>query len=89
MKNDDLTGEVIWFRQPLNNKCRCLLLAKVTMEEDFGINVTKTAIKRDALDQGIYIIGNRTAQLIEERRQNPVPINAVLLSPIHFRLYRM
>jgi len=74
----DFTGEVTWVRQPLDKKSKRLPLARVVIEGDFGRVVTKAAIKADDLDQGFYLLGNKTAQLIEKMKQKPIPVNSVV-----------
>jgi len=58
------TGEVVWIRSPLESYARCLPLARVVLEGDFGKVVTKAAVVEKQLDQNRYLLGNRTAELI-------------------------
>lgn len=69
-KKSDLTGETVWVKQPLDKSCKKLALAKVTIKGDFGELVTKAAVKPPGLDQGFYIMGNRTAQLLQNKTKD-------------------
>lgn len=51
--SEDLIGEVTWIKQPLDNECKCLVLARVTIKGDFGTIITKAALKHIELEEGI------------------------------------
>lgn len=53
-------------RQPLDNKFECLHIARVTIKRDFGCITTKAATKPTELAQDYYLLGNKTAKLIEK-----------------------
>ncbi|KAF8796050.1 hypothetical protein HNY73_000477 [Argiope bruennichi] len=68
VSNADFTGEVIWVKQPLDLDLRCLPLARVKLNSpEFGEVVTKAAIVDSSLDQGIYLLSNATAELLNKR----------------------
>ncbi|KAF8768442.1 Retrovirus-related Pol polyprotein like [Argiope bruennichi] len=68
VSNADFTGEVIWVKQPLDLDLRCLPLARVRLNSpEFGEVVTKAAIVDSSLDQGIYLLSNATAELLNKR----------------------
>ncbi|KAF8764864.1 hypothetical protein HNY73_022903 [Argiope bruennichi] len=68
VSNADFTGEVIWVKQPLDLDLRCLPLARIKLTSpEFGEVVTKAAIVDSSLDQGIYLLSNATAELLNKR----------------------
>ncbi|XP_055951586.1 uncharacterized protein LOC129987653 [Argiope bruennichi] len=61
-------NHVIWVKQPLDLDLRCLPLARVRLNSpEFGEVVTKAAIVDSSLDQGIYLLSNATAELLNKR----------------------
>ena len=46
----------------------CLSVTEVELDCDFGHVITKAAVLRDSLDQGRYLLGNKTAALFEESK---------------------
>ncbi|GBM51274.1 Uncharacterized protein K02A2.6 [Araneus ventricosus] len=78
INSEDLTGETVWIKQPLDKNFTCLSLAKIEHQSPvFGKIITKAAVVDTSLDNGIYLLGNRSAQLIEEQRKTP-NLNAVV-----------
>ncbi|GBM97599.1 Retrovirus-related Pol polyprotein from transposon 412 [Araneus ventricosus] len=78
INSEDLTGETVWIKQPLDKNFTCLSLAKIELQSPvFGKIITKAAVIDASLDNGIYLLGNRSAQLIEEQRRTP-NLNAVV-----------
>ncbi|GBO29430.1 hypothetical protein AVEN_113600-1 [Araneus ventricosus] len=78
INSEDLTGETVLIRQPLDKNFTCLSLAKIELEIPvFGKIITKAAVIYASLDNGIYLLGTRSAQLIEEKRKTP-NLNAVV-----------
>ena len=70
IKPSMLTTETVWIRTPLEESPICLPLAEVEIDCTYGHIVTKAAVIRDSLDQGRYLLGNRTAELLTEAKQN-------------------
>ena len=64
-------------KQPLDMECKCLPLAKITIEGDFGVVTTKAAVTPVELNKDYYLLGNKTAQLIEGIKKLPIPLNVV------------
>ncbi|GBM03940.1 Retrovirus-related Pol polyprotein from transposon 17.6 [Araneus ventricosus] len=81
VKPEFYCGENIWVKQPLDEHYISLPLAIVEISGEFGKVRTRAAVFADSLDQGRYILGNRTAALIEEKKTGELtgfePINAV------------
>ncbi|XP_035224031.1 uncharacterized protein LOC118196690 [Stegodyphus dumicola] len=74
-----LLGETVWVKQPLDLHPWCLPLARIELEgEDFGKVITKAAVISSDLNQEYYLLGNRTARLIEQNKMQPHKINAVM-----------
>lgn len=65
-------------RQPLDNEFECLHIARVTIKRDFGCITTKAATKSTELAQDYYLLGNKTAQLIEKIKGNEISINMII-----------
>ncbi|GFX70392.1 retrovirus-related Pol polyprotein from transposon 412 [Trichonephila clavipes] len=59
------TGENVWVQHILDEHLTCLPLAEVEIDCEWGHVVTKAAVLRKHLDQGRYILGNRTIELLE------------------------
>ncbi|GFY78963.1 SCAN box domain-containing protein [Trichonephila inaurata madagascariensis] len=60
------TNEKVWLRTPLEESLICLPLAEVELDCEMGHVITKAAVLRDSLDQGRYLLGNKTAALLED-----------------------
>ncbi|GBM17983.1 hypothetical protein AVEN_82667-1 [Araneus ventricosus] len=72
INSEDLTGETVWNKQPLDKNLTCLPLAKIELQSpEFGKIVTKAAVLDAHLDNDIYLLGNRSAKLIGEQRKAP------------------
>ncbi|GBM13611.1 hypothetical protein AVEN_229585-1 [Araneus ventricosus] len=70
--SEDLKGETVWIKQPLDKHFTCLPLAKIELQSPaFGKIVTKEVIIDAHFDSGIYLLRNRRAKLIEEQRKTP------------------
>ncbi|GFQ73432.1 retrovirus-related Pol polyprotein from transposon 17.6 [Trichonephila clavata] len=78
INENDLLGEYVWVKSPLEEVCHCLPLAKIKITTKRGEFYTKAAIKQDKCDFDMYILGNRTAELIEASDQGVHLINAVV-----------
>ncbi|GFW22021.1 retrovirus-related Pol polyprotein from transposon 412 [Trichonephila clavipes] len=63
-------NETVWIRTPLEETAVCLPMAEVELDWVFGHVFTKAAVLRDSLDQGKYLLGNKTAALFEEVKKN-------------------
>ncbi|GFV11027.1 SCAN box domain-containing protein [Trichonephila clavipes] len=63
-------NEIVWIRTPLEEIAVCLPMAEVKLDCVFGHVITKAAVLRDSLDQGKYLLGNKTAALFEEVKKN-------------------
>ncbi|GFR17147.1 retrovirus-related Pol polyprotein from transposon 17.6 [Trichonephila clavata] len=59
------TGENVWVQHILDEHMTCLPLAEVEIDCDWGHVITKAAVVRKQLDQGRYILGNQTIELLE------------------------
>ncbi|GFW98974.1 SCAN box domain-containing protein [Trichonephila clavipes] len=63
-------NETVWIRTPLEETAVCLPMAEAELDCVFGHVITKAAVLRDSLDQGKYLLGNKTAALFEEVKKN-------------------
>ncbi|GFX92393.1 SCAN box domain-containing protein [Trichonephila clavipes] len=63
-------NETVWIRTLLEETAVCLPMAEVELDCVFGHVITKAAVLRDSLDQGKYLLGNKTAALFEEVKKN-------------------
>ncbi|GFS70514.1 retrovirus-related Pol polyprotein from transposon 412 [Trichonephila clavipes] len=77
INKDDLLGEYVWLKSPLDEICHCLPLAKIKIKTKKGEFYTKAAIKQDSSDSDLYLLGNRTAELLETNEQGVHLVNAV------------
>ncbi|GFS85320.1 SCAN box domain-containing protein [Trichonephila clavipes] len=66
VKPSMLINETVWIRTPLEETAVYLPMAEVELNCVFGHVITKAAVLRDSLDQGKYLLGNKTAALFEE-----------------------
>ncbi|GFV61435.1 retrovirus-related Pol polyprotein from transposon 17.6 [Trichonephila clavipes] len=78
INEDDLLGEYVWLKSPLDEICHCLPLAKIKIKTKKGDFYTKAAIKQDSSDNDLYLLGNRTAELLESNEQGVHLVNAVV-----------
>ncbi|GFW00961.1 hypothetical protein TNCV_1761991 [Trichonephila clavipes] len=78
INEDDLLGEYVWLKSPLDEICHCLPLAKIKIKTKKGEFYTKAAIKQDSSDNDLYLLGNRTAELLESDEQGMHLVNAVV-----------
>ncbi|GFU18797.1 hypothetical protein TNCV_1085431 [Trichonephila clavipes] len=78
INEDDLLGEYVWLKSPLDEICHCLPLAKIKIKTKKGEFYTKAAIKQDSSDNDLYLLGNRTAELLETNEQGVHLVNAVV-----------
>ncbi|GFV84213.1 retrovirus-related Pol polyprotein from transposon 17.6 [Trichonephila clavipes] len=76
-ENDPL-GEYVWLKSPLDEIFHCLPLAKIKIKTKKGEFYTKAAIKQDSSDNDLYLLGNRTAELLESNEQGVQLVNAVV-----------
>ncbi|GFV07331.1 retrovirus-related Pol polyprotein from transposon 412 [Trichonephila clavipes] len=78
INENDLLGEYVWLKSPLDEICHCLPLAKIKIKTKKGEFYTKAAIKQDSSDNDLYLLGNRTAELLESNEQGVQLVNAVV-----------
>ncbi|GFX45732.1 retrovirus-related Pol polyprotein from transposon 412 [Trichonephila clavipes] len=76
------TGENVWVQHILDKHMTFLPLAEVEIDCEWGHVITKAAVVRKQLDQGRYILGNRTIELLEsDLEHNSLPrreiVNAI------------
>ncbi|KAF8773121.1 Retrovirus-related Pol polyprotein like [Argiope bruennichi] len=78
VKPEMFTGEHVWMQQPLDEGPICLPLVEVELKGDFGHLKTKVAIVGNKADKGRYLLRNRTAAIIKQSKDFPVPqVNAI------------
>ncbi|GFX43843.1 retrovirus-related Pol polyprotein from transposon 412 [Trichonephila clavipes] len=63
-------NETVWIRTPLEETAVCLPMDEVELDCVFRHVITKAAVLSDSLDQGKYILGNKTDALFEEVKKN-------------------
>ncbi|GFS61530.1 retrovirus-related Pol polyprotein from transposon 17.6 [Trichonephila clavipes] len=78
INENDLLGEYVWLKSPLDEICHCLPLAKIEIKTKKGEFYTKAAIKQDSSDNDLYLLGNRTAELLESDEQGVHLVNTVV-----------
>ncbi|GFT98806.1 retrovirus-related Pol polyprotein from transposon 412 [Nephila pilipes] len=78
IQESDLLREYVWLKSPLDDVCHCLPLAKIKIKTKSGEFYTKAAIKPDGRCDDPYLLGNRTAELINSSEQGIQLINAVV-----------
>ncbi|CAL1301521.1 unnamed protein product [Larinioides sclopetarius] len=73
------TGEQVWVQQPLDDAPVCLPLAEIELKGEFGHLITKAAVVNNNADKGRYLLGNRTAALLEKMKKISVSqqVNAI------------
>ncbi|GBM40215.1 Retrovirus-related Pol polyprotein from transposon 412 [Araneus ventricosus] len=78
VRPENFTGKVVWIKQPLDLNYKWLPLAKVELQSpEFGYIVTKAAVVDAQLNNGWYLLRNKTHQLILEAKRKP-NLNAVV-----------
>ncbi|GFW36214.1 retrovirus-related Pol polyprotein from transposon 412 [Trichonephila clavipes] len=77
INENDLLGEYVWLKSPLDEICQCLPLAKIKIKTKKGEFYTKAAIKQDSSDNDLYLLGNRTVELLESDEQAVQLVNAM------------
>ncbi|GFT22193.1 retrovirus-related Pol polyprotein from transposon 412, partial [Nephila pilipes] len=77
IKESDLLGEDVWLKSPLDDVCHCFPLAKIKIKTKRGEIYTKAAIKSDCRGDDPYLLGNRTAELIDSIKQGTQLNNTV------------
>ncbi|GFX58636.1 retrovirus-related Pol polyprotein from transposon 412 [Trichonephila clavipes] len=80
INENDLLGEYVWLKSPLDEICHCLPLAKIKIKTKKGEFYTKAAIKQDSSDNDLYLLGNRTAELLESNEQGVQEGKTIALS---------
>ncbi|GFQ66219.1 integrase_H2C2 domain-containing protein, partial [Trichonephila clavata] len=78
ISENDLLGEYVWLQSPLDDVCYCLPLAKIKINTKGGEYYTKAAIKSNSSVDEPYLLGNRTADLIESSEKGLQMINVVV-----------
>ncbi|GFT52159.1 uncharacterized protein NPIL_71771 [Nephila pilipes] len=78
IKESDLLGEDVWLKSPLDDICHCFPLAKIKIKKNRGVIYTKAAIKPDGGSDDPYLLGNRTAELIDSSEQGMQLNNAIV-----------
>ncbi|GFX19594.1 SCAN box domain-containing protein [Trichonephila clavipes] len=87
VKPSMLINETVWIRTPLEEFAVCLPMAEVELDCVFRHVITKAAVLRDSLDQGKYLLGNKTASLFEEVKKNK-EIQAYMVNAVETRLQK-
>lgn len=75
-----LTEEKVWLKSALDSAAKCLPVAKVEIAGSFGTVTTKAAVTTNDPKSDLYILSNRTAELIaelESTRPATEQINAI------------
>ncbi|GFU55629.1 retrovirus-related Pol polyprotein from transposon 412 [Nephila pilipes] len=70
IKESDLLGEDVWLKSPFDDVCHCFPLAKIKIKTIRGEIYTKAAKKPDGRVDDPYLLGNRTAELIDSSEQD-------------------
>ncbi|GFW04978.1 retrovirus-related Pol polyprotein from transposon 412 [Trichonephila clavipes] len=70
VKSSMFINENVWIRTPLEETAVCLSMAEVELDCVFGHVIKKVAVLRDSLDQGKYLLRNKTAALFEKMKKN-------------------
>ncbi|GBN95052.1 Retrovirus-related Pol polyprotein from transposon 17.6 [Araneus ventricosus] len=82
VNRDRMTGEHVWVKHIFDDHMTCLPVAQIDVECDLGRVTTKAVVVEDKLDQGRYILGNQTADLLkqitESSKLNSEIVNAVV-----------
>ncbi|GFV05930.1 retrovirus-related Pol polyprotein from transposon 297 [Trichonephila clavipes] len=74
---NDLLGEYVWVKSPLDDVCHCLPLAKIKFKTKGGEFYSKAAIKPNSSPSESYLLSNRTAELIESSEKGVDMINTM------------
>ncbi|GBN96723.1 hypothetical protein AVEN_27275-1 [Araneus ventricosus] len=78
VRSEDFTDETVWVKQPLDLNFTCLPLARIELQSsDFGRIVTKATVIEAVFVDGVYLLGNRTADLIAKQKLTS-NVNAVV-----------
>ncbi|GFR23092.1 retrovirus-related Pol polyprotein from transposon 297 [Trichonephila clavata] len=64
------TSKNVWVQHILDEHVTCLPLAEVEIDGDWGHVIIKAAVVRKQLDQGRYILGKQTIELLESDLEN-------------------
>ncbi|GFT09144.1 hypothetical protein NPIL_454081 [Nephila pilipes] len=75
IKENDLLGEYVRLKNPLDDVCHCLPLAKIKIKTRRGEFYTKAPIKPDGRRDDPYLLCNLTAELIDSSEQGIQLIN--------------
>ncbi|GFY34368.1 hypothetical protein TNCV_2506711 [Trichonephila clavipes] len=67
INEDDLLGEYVWLKSPLDDICHCLPLAKIKIKTKKGEFYTKAAIKQDSSDNDLYLLGVQLVNAVVTR----------------------
>ncbi|GFT86958.1 CCHC-type domain-containing protein [Trichonephila clavipes] len=86
INENDLLSEKVRLKSPLDKICHCLPLSKIKIKTKKGEFPTKAAIKQDSSENDLYLLGNRTAELLESNEQGVQMINAVVTKSKQKRL---
>ncbi|GFQ65160.1 retrovirus-related Pol polyprotein from transposon 17.6 [Trichonephila clavata] len=78
INENDFLGEYVWIKIPLDDVCHCLPHSKIKIKTKGGEYYTKAAIKFDSSADEPYLLGNRTAELIESSEKGVQMINTVV-----------
>ncbi|GFR08355.1 CCHC-type domain-containing protein [Trichonephila clavata] len=78
INENDFLGEYVWIKSPLDDVCHCLPLSKIKSKTKGGEYYTKAAIKFDSSADEPYLLGNRTAELIESSEKGVQMRNVVV-----------
>ncbi|CAL1301816.1 unnamed protein product [Larinioides sclopetarius] len=77
-----MTGEHVWVKHIFDDHLTCLPIAQIDVEYGLGRVTTKAVVVEDKLDQGRYILGNQTADLLKtidkSTNLNFASVNAVV-----------
>ncbi|GFV00395.1 retrovirus-related Pol polyprotein from transposon 412 [Trichonephila clavipes] len=79
------TGENVWVQHILDEHMTCLPLAEVEIDCEWGHVVTKAAVVRKQLDQGRYILGNRTIERLESDLEHNSLLRREIVNAIQTR----
>ncbi|CAL1292933.1 unnamed protein product [Larinioides sclopetarius] len=82
VNSNRMTGEHVWVKHIFDDHMTCLPVAQIDVEYGLGRVTTKAVVVEDKLDQGRYILGNQTADLLKtidkSKNLNFASVNAVV-----------
>ncbi|GFU24710.1 integrase catalytic domain-containing protein [Nephila pilipes] len=78
IRENDLLGEYVWLKSPLDDVCHCLPVAIIKIKTKRGEFYTKAVIKPDGRNDDPYLLDYQTAELIDSSEQDTQIINAVV-----------